>query len=141
MKDKGIKATSLLSLLWIFVLLNMIFRDLHQFLNKGFIHELLNSDIPETFMLLFGVLLEIPILMVVLSKILGPRANKWANFLAVAITLAGILYSATSADLDDIFFGLVEIVALFIILRVAFKLHTSEVTSDASPVLSQNSKG
>lgn len=138
MKDNGIKPQSLLSILWIFVLLNMIFRDLHQFLSKGFIDQLINSNIPEAHMLLFGVILEIPILMVVLSKVFHPKANKWANILAVCITAMGIFYSGASADLDDIFFGLVEIVALLIILRTAFQLPAS--LKLASSQLSPNSK-
>ena len=113
---------ALLSTLWIFVLFNMILRDLHQFANKAFVEELLIQDIDEALVLLFGVIIEIPILMVVLSRVLLPKANKWANIIAAIIFLAGLLATLPSADMDDIFFMIMEATAILIIVLVAWKL-------------------
>ena len=113
---------ALLSTLWIFVLFNMILRDLHQFANKAFVEELLIQDIDEAVVLLFGVIIEIPILMVVLSRVLLPKANKWTNIIAAIIFLAGLLSTLPSADMDDIFFMIMEATAIMIIVLVAWKL-------------------
>ncbi len=120
--SKNIKPQMLLSTLWIFVLFNIIFRDLHQFLAKGFIEEMISQKISEPMALLYGVILEIPIVMVLLSRILSNTANKWSNVIAAGITILGILGTLPSADLDDIFFGVVKLIALITIIRVAWKI-------------------
>lgn len=118
-------ANSLLSTLWIFVLLNMIFRDLHELAKKSYVEEILSSEIAEELLLLFGFILEIPILMVVLSRILNNKANKWANFFAVLVMIVGFLSTIPSADMDDIFFLMMQSAALVGILMISWKPTTS----------------
>jgi len=123
----------LLSTLWLFVLLNIIFRDLHQLGSEGFLEQLMSGNVngvelTEGLALIGGILAEIPILMVLLSRILPNKANKWANGVAVAITLAVFATALSSADLDDMFHMAIEVVALGWILRIAWKLPTHENT-------------
>ncbi|WP_343486150.1 DUF6326 family protein [Allomuricauda sp. d1] len=125
MKGYKIEARPLLSTLWIFILLNMIFRDLHQFASEGFIEEIMSLKISEELLLVYGFVLEIPILMVVLSRILNDKANKWANTIAVLITGLGMLSALASADMDDIFFTIMEFAAFTGIIIIAFRLPTS----------------
>lgn len=120
---------TLLSQLWLFTLLNMIFRDLHQFGKSEFIEEIMTGvvngiKITEELMLLGGFLIEIPILMVLLSRILNDKANKWANIVAGAITSLVLLSAAPSADMDDVFFMIIEVTAILWIIRIAWKLPT-----------------
>ncbi|TAI49003.1 DUF6326 family protein [Flagellimonas allohymeniacidonis] len=122
MKKHEIERRPLLSTLWIFVLFNMIFRDLHQFANAGFVQELMSLEVREELVLVFGFVLEIPIAMVLLSRILRDKANKWVNFLAVVITLLGILSALPSADMDDVFFAVMESAALVAIILVSWRL-------------------
>jgi len=122
MKATTVPAKSLLSTLWVFILFNMMLRDLHQFLHPGFLDELRATHLSEEVVLVFGIVLEIPILMVILSKVLRNRLNTWANTIAVGLTFLGILYTLTRANMDDIFFALVQILALIAILRIALKL-------------------
>lgn len=122
MKKRKIESQALLSTLWIFVLFNMIFRDLHQFANEGFIEELMSQKIKEELVLVFGFILEIPIAMVLLSRVLNDKANKWANTVASIITLLGLLSTLPSADMDDVFFTIVESAALLAIILIAWKL-------------------
>ena len=122
-----IKPQTLLSTLWIFVLLNMIFRDLHQFGNKGFLEEMMSGtvngvEITEQLMLVGGFLAEIPILMVLLSRLLNDKINKWSNILASLITMSVLLMGIPSADLDDIFFLTIEVIAFIAIIRTAWNL-------------------
>ena len=129
MKDRKVSPQLLLSSLWIFILLNMLLRDMHQFLNPTFMDQLMEQKVPEHLVLLFGIILEIPILMVPLSLTLKNKLNKWSNVFASFIALLGMAYSLTKADLDDIFFALVEIGALIIIIRTAFKLTNSSTAA------------
>ena len=127
MKDKKVTPQLLLASLWIFFLFNMLARDMHQFLNPVFLDELMTKNIAEEFVLVFGIILEIPILMIPLSLTLSDRHNKWANCIASGIVVLGILYSLSTADLDDIFFALMELGAVATILKIAFKLSPSTV--------------
>lgn len=127
MINNKIKPQTLLSTLWIFVLLNMVFRDLHQFGKAGFIEEMMSGlvngvKITDELMLFGGFLAEIPILMVLLSRILNDKANKWANIIASVITMLVLLSALPSADMDDVFFMIIEVVAFLLIIRIAWKL-------------------
>lgn len=127
MAKNKISSQALLSTLWVFILLNMIFRDLHQFGKSGFIEEMMKGVvngviITEELMLLGGFLAEIPILMVLLSRILPDKANKWANVIASVITMLVLVSALPSADMDDIFFLIFEVVAFISIMIIAWKL-------------------
>nr|WP_298995981.1 DUF6326 family protein [uncultured Allomuricauda sp.] len=121
MKNK-INSQSLLSTLWIFVLLNIIFRDLHQFLNQGYIEEMMNLNISEETKLFYGLVLEIPILMTVLSRILNNISNKWINITIASLLMIGTLSALAPADMDDVFFTLINTIAFLAIIYIAWKL-------------------
>ncbi|MFC4219755.1 DUF6326 family protein [Flagellimonas marina] len=120
---------SLMSTLWIFVLLNMIFRDLHELAKKSYIENILSSNINEELLLIFGFILEIPILMVVLSRILDGKLNKWANLFAVSVMLIGFSTTLSTADMDDIFFMAMETLALLAITIIAWTLPKTRTQS------------
>ncbi len=112
---------ALLSTLWIFVLLNVIFRDLHEFFRAGMLEEIVNgTPVSEQMMLIGGVMVEIPILMVLLSRILNYRINRWANIIIGAVIIA-LVIGVGSKDLDDIFFATIEVIALSAIIWLAVK--------------------
>ncbi|MFK7772483.1 MAG: DUF6326 family protein [Saprospiraceae bacterium] len=127
MINNKINPQTLLSTLWIFVLLNIVFRDIHQFIKIGAIEEIMTGfvngiKITDELMLLGGILAEIPIMMVLLSRILDDRANKWANIIAGIITLAVFATAVPSLDIDDAFHMVIEVVAILWIFRIAWKL-------------------
>ncbi|MEM8830441.1 MAG: DUF6326 family protein [Cyanobacteria bacterium P01_G01_bin.19] len=112
---------ALLSTLWIFVLLNVIFRDLHEFFRVGMIEEIISgTPVSEQVMLIGGIMMEIPILMVLLSRILNYRINRWANIIIGAVIIA-LIIGMGYEDLDDIFFATVEVIALSAIVWLATK--------------------
>ena len=112
---------ALLSTLWIFVLLNIIFRDLHEFFRTGMIEEIISgTPVNEQMMLIGGIMVEIPILMVLISRILNYRINRWANIIIGAVVIA-LIIGVGHKDLDDMFFATVEIIALSAIIWLAAK--------------------
>ena len=119
MKTTRINPQSLLSTLWIFILFNIIFRDLHQFLAEGYIQDMIDLRLSEKSLLFYAFILEIPIAMVLLTRILMPKTNKWFNLIAASIMLIGLLFGLPSADLDDIFFTVVNMISLVAIGRIA----------------------
>jgi hypothetical protein len=113
-----------LSALWLFILLNIIFRDLHQFGHEGFVEMLMTGtyngvEITEALMLLGGFLAEVPIAMVLFSLLMTRRTSRPVTFLAALITTATLL-SSTPSDMDDVFHLIVELVAMAAILRAAW---------------------
>lgn len=131
MRKQKIERRQLLSTLWIFVIFNIIFRDIHQFAQIGFIEEIMTGvingiQITDELMLIGGILIEIPIIMVLLSRILNDRVNKWANIIAGTITLAVFATAIPSADIDDVFHMVIEVGAIIWIFRIAWKLPSSD---------------
>lgn len=129
-----IKPQALLSTLWIFILLNMVFRDLHQLGKKGFLEEIMSGvvngvAITDELMLVGAVLAEIPILMVLLSRILNNNANKWANISAGLITMAVFATAIPAADMDDVFHMIIEVIAILWIFKISWKLPQLSKTS------------
>lgn len=124
MKQNKINPQVILSTLWIFILFNIIFRDLHEFLNEGFVRELMTLQVTELEKLLYGVMLEIPIAMVLLSRVLNEKSNRWTNLAAGVMMLLGLLAGLTTADLDDVFFSCMNAAALLLVIRTAWRLPT-----------------
>lgn len=114
-----------LSTVWIFVLLNVIFRDIHELFRPGFLEEMMTGmvngvQMSEETLLVAGILLEIPIAMVILSRVLRYRFNRLANIIAAVLTIAFIISNRPN-DLDDIWFLTVGVVALSLIIWYAWK--------------------
>lgn len=81
---------ALFSTLWIFAMLNYFYCDYLSNLDASVIKELLSGHIAgmvvnSTFMLSAAVLMEIPTAMVLLSRVLPYRSNRWANIIAGSI--------------------------------------------------------
>ena len=116
---------ALLSTLWIFVLLNIIFRDIHEFVKPGFLEEVMAGtvngvEITEGLMVVGWMMAEIPISMVLFSRVLKYQVNRWANIVMGTLTIAFVV-SNGAGDLDDVFFAAAEFVALALIVWHAWK--------------------
>jgi hypothetical protein len=109
-----------LSTLWVFLLFNMMFADIFTFMNPGFLNGLIAGyaeqvQISEVFLLVAAMVTEIPIAMVLLSRVLNHRANRRANIIAAIITIVFVI-GGGSATLHYIFFATIEVVcSLFIV--------------------------
>lgn len=105
-----------LSTLWIFVLLNLLFRDIHELFRPGLLQEMMTGTVngvqmTQGVLLAGGIMLEFLIAMVILSRVLEYRANRWANMIVSAVAIPLVVGSGPK-DLDDRFFATVEVVAL-----------------------------
>ena len=113
-----------LSTVWIFVLFNILFRDIHEFVKPGFLEEVMTGtvngvQITEGLLFLGWIMAEIPISMVLLSRVLKYSANRWANIIAGVTTIAFVI-SNGARDLDDTFFAATEIAALLLAIWYAW---------------------
>lgn len=117
---------AILSTLWIFVLFNMIFRDIHELFRPGLLAEMMTGTVNgvqmnDGLLLLAAVMLEVAIAMVVLSRVLKYSLNRWANISAGAITILLVVVNNTTPDLDDIFFATIQVLALSLIIWYAWR--------------------
>ena len=125
-KTTGMDMKAKLSTLWIFLLFNVIFRDIHELFRPGFLEEIMTGTVngvqlTEETMLIAGIMMEIPVVMVVLSRVLKYRVNRWANIIGGAIGIVFVIINNRAPDLDDMFFAAVEVVAALLIIWYAWK--------------------
>jgi hypothetical protein len=119
---------SLLSTLWIFVLMNMIYADILGMLKPGYLDQLerLSTELTPSSVLTFSILMEIPIAMILLSRILNYRANRWANLIAAPLAILWVVVPALMPSLGEstpisyMFFATIEVITMTIIFRLAW---------------------
>jgi hypothetical protein len=125
-----------LSTLWIFVMFNMVFADIVGFLNPGALEGMMAMKPAQGLLLVFSILLEIPIAMIVLSRLLKHRANRWANITAGVITILWVIDGGT-ASVSYIFFATIEVASLLLIIWYAWSWRESAAQAEPdSPHLS-----
>ena len=120
---------TLLSTIWIFVLFNMVYADILGMLRPGYLELLdrLSKELSSGTVLLFAIMMEVVIVMVLLSRVLNYKANRWANFIAVPISILWVIVPALLPSLGEatplsyIFFATVEVVAMSLIFWIAWK--------------------
>lgn len=121
-----------ISTLWIVVLFNMAFADIIGFAYPGALAELMaigtdgvtfgNTEgvvITPGFLLIAAIFVEIAILMIYLSRVLGRKMNRIANFAAAVLTAVFVI-GGGSFKLHYIFFASIEIVILMVIVALAW---------------------
>lgn len=90
METNKINKPVLLSTLWIFVLLNYLYCDVMALMNPEILNQLLTGivdgmEMNENFLLGAAVLMEIPIAMILLSRVLKYKANRLLNIISATI--------------------------------------------------------
>jgi len=118
-----------LSTLWVFVMFNMIFADILSFMYPGFLAGIMAGtgqiQITQELLLIFAVLLEIPIAMIVLSRVLKYRANRWANIIAAVITSLFVI-GGGSSYFHYLFFATLEVLCMAVIVWNAWRWSSPE---------------
>jgi hypothetical protein len=122
-----------LSLLWTVIMFNMVFADILSFMYPGFLKEVLTGHaggvhITPGFLLAAAVLTEIPIAMIVLSRILRRGVNRWANIAAGVITVAYVIGGSTHYP-HGIFFSAVQVACVLLIVWYAWKWRSPEAST------------
>lgn len=124
-----VQRKSLLSTLWIFVLLNMVYADILGMLRPGYVDFLaqMGQQLTGSTVLLFAVLMEVAIAMVLLSRILDYRANRWVHCIAVPLTILWVVVPALIPSLGEttppsyMFFATVEVVTMLLIFSYVWR--------------------
>ncbi len=134
MNDKrraaGMDGRVKISMLWIVVMINMAFADILSFITPGALQEMMTGtaggiQLNQVLILVFAVLIEIPIAMIFLSRVLKPKLNRVMNLVAGVITIVFVI-GGGSAYLHYIFIATVEVLCMLAIMWMAWKLPSAD---------------
>jgi hypothetical protein len=119
-----------LSTLWTFVLINMLFADIFSFMVPGALQKIATGvvdgvQLTPGFLLIAAVLTEIPMAMIILSRLLGYRANRIANMLGGVFTILWVV-GLGSATPHYIFIASVEVLCAGWIVWLAWHWRAPE---------------
>jgi hypothetical protein len=121
----------LFSTLWIFAMFNYIYADVYTlFFNPVLQKELWrkftegfagNIPITQGFVVITAILMETAIAMVILSRVLKYRPNRWLNIVCGAFHTAFVAWSliGDQVSLFYVFFAIVEIACTLLIVWLA----------------------
>jgi len=103
-----------LSTLWIFVMFNYLYADILVMIVHPTIYQKAAANMSSAVVLTFAALMEIPILMILLSRVLPYRANRWANIIAGAeSTVFAAFTLSPKMPSYYLLFSSIEIVSFF----------------------------
>lgn len=127
-----------LSLLWLFAILNILFRDIHEMSTASAVNEILSGHVSgrpvtEEALLIGGFAVELLLLAFLLSALLPPPTAKRINLAFAPLAIIGVLCGAPS-DLDDYFFAAVEIATFATITVMAWLWRTDASEADIHEV-------
>jgi hypothetical protein len=122
-KIKGINNTKVvLSTLWIVVMFSMIYADIISFITPGSFEEINAMQLNQPMLLVFAIIVEIPIIMILLSRVLSRKVNRWANIIASVITILFVV-GFRSTYLHYYFFASIEVILMAFIIVIAWVWH------------------
>ncbi len=118
---------AMLSTLWIFLTVNFIFCDVFTLMHSADLRQILEGkvgdmELTQGFLLAFAVIMEIPMIMIVLSRILRHKINRILNIIFGIFLLVIQAWSLTTGEvsLHYIFFSIVEILTCTLIVWKAW---------------------
>ena len=117
-----------LSTIWVFVTINYLYCDLIGLMDASLLKQYLTGQvegmtISRESLLYAGILMEIPISMILLSKILSDKANAWANIsasLVKTVVMVATLFMGTPT-IYYLFFAVIEILTTIFVFVYALK--------------------
>ena len=113
----------LLSTLWIVVMINMLKADILSLYIPGAMGEMAEfaGETPITQLMLGGaIMMEISIVMILLSRVLAYRVNRWANIIAAVITIVFVVGGGSTYP-HYMFIAAIEIICMLLIIWFAWK--------------------
>ena len=140
------KTNDVISTLWIFTVVNYIFCDIFTLhyapiLNLFLTGKVGDLELTQEFLLIFAFIVEISMLMIVLSKYLPYKMNRYFNI--VTASFMALQQSATLTQgftLHYLFFSIIEVSATLTIVWLAIKWKKPETdgVSTFNPVKGLN---
>jgi hypothetical protein len=121
-----------ISTLWIVVMFNMAFADIVGFIQPGALQGVSGPGgvpITQGLLLVVALLLEIPIAMIFLSRVLKPGVNRWANTAAALLTSVFVVGGGSMELPFYAFFAIVEVACMALIVWTVWSRRGSEAVA------------
>ncbi len=117
------KIRGILSSLWIFFFVNHFFMGLHEFANPAFLEQLVGGGfaVSDSLLLMAAITIELPIIMIVLSRVLPNKINWIVNILVAVFTIGLEIMNNPNPDLDNIFFLVAELIGFLTIIVISIR--------------------
>ena len=117
------KIRGILSSLWIFFFINHFFMGLHEFANPAFLEQLLGGGytVSDSLLLTAAITIELPIMMIVLSRVLPNKINWIVNILVALFTIGLEIMNNPNPDLDNMFFLAAELTGFVTIIVISIR--------------------
>lgn len=134
----------LLSTLWIFAMFNYLYCDVMGLMDPSKLSQYLAGNvggiqITQGFLLGAAILMVISTAMILLSRVLPYRANRWANITAgilMTVVQLSTLFLGSTPALYYLFFSLIEIGCTAFITGYAWRWNGPEKISDEHALIS-----
>ncbi len=119
-----------LSMLWIFVILNMFYADILSLMDSSSAIRTRMVGIPMSsgFLLAGAVVMETVIAMIILSRLLPYKANHWANIIVAALNIVAVVTGGHG--LYYIFFATIEVLSMLLIAWLAWSWSEVELIEE-----------
>lgn len=119
---------AILSTLWIFAMFNYLYGDLAMMIFNPSTYQKIVARMSEGLVLGAAALMEIAIAMILLSRVLKYRANRWANIIAGVLMTAFVAWSLFGGmpPAFYIFLSTIEIACTLFIIWYAWTWPDSE---------------
>jgi hypothetical protein len=118
----------ILTTLWIFAMFNYLYADVLTLMDSMVLNELMTGymgsvHITQEFLFGGAILMETAIVMVLLSRVLSYKANRWANIIAGALHTVVVFASIVGTPPAPyyLFHGVIEIACTAFIVWYAWK--------------------
>lgn len=113
---------AMLSTLWIFLLFNVVYADILSLMDPAspIRNIMAGAPLPSGGLLAGAILMEVFIVMVILSRILPYKANRWTNIIVGALIIIPIITGGHGQYY--VFFASIEVLSLLLIIWYAWKL-------------------
>ena len=129
MNAGGGNMKSTISMLWVFVILNMMYADVLALMDptSAIRTRMVGTPVSPGFLLVGAILMETAIAMVILSRLLPYKANRWVNTFVAAVNIFAVVTGGHG--LYYVFFAAVEVLSMLLIVWLAWKLLEAEPVS------------
>jgi len=113
----------LLSTLWTVVMINMVYADVISLHIPGTMEEVAKTagGTPIPLLMLGGaIIIELPLLMIILSRVLKYQINRWANMIVAILTIVFVV--GGSAPYPHYYFiAAIEVVCMLLVIVTAWQ--------------------
>jgi len=114
-----------LSLLWLFAILNMLFRDIHELTTASAVNEIIAGTlngvpVTETLLVIGAIIVELLLIAMMASWMLPAKQARLINLILAPIAIIGTI-AARPSDPDDFIFATIEILTFVVIFVSAFR--------------------